>query len=732
MSKEEKICLLSEYKIDEKDKEMKSTLDEVNKLEKENQYYIAVYILENVILQDGTTEKYNYRFLKLILDHYDKIFEEIKNYSKGITLDENFYKKYENAINDVNKYNFYYFRDCFDKFEVSLNQNQLEDIRKKKLKHNLKVIEKYPFLKEEYLNLIKDIESEDKIVSAQTIFDTINNLNLRILDENESKLFNIYKYLDINLIKDNKIFDYIQKNAFFLNQFSFGFLDKLGIPIGFSDNLNLKLRYLFLIIKNKINELDEEKKRSKQKNRKKEKKGSAIEFVFKTFKEIFSSIKEQQFEFLKYFALLFVYVIFEGDYNVEKVYNEELLLKYSYFKILCEQFSTNNIVDDYNKIDFNKMKIKEQTDNEIIIYFNNEELTMNLKEYSINSFLINTAKNCENIILKNNSKKFLCKDKIYDDYFDDFIELLKKISCLNTVGILQYLNNEFKLTKAFFSNEDIKKDFFDNRLKFYPFKCENIFGITDKYLLEVYLSSIYLNNIKKYDMDFDNNFKEILFIFNMAINSVAFQHEALNHYVRAYLSYSGKVSIDTKSSNIYPIQKLEEIKEIPKYIRKFKEKLEERDLFELSNPSNLEYKQYIGDYPEEQNELKDKQKNDNQLNDEGYYYERQLFTTKDEKKLTIINFLQALMLLDEDAYNLDPVHFHYCFLELSDPKNYSFIKENFRGNLLLKILGKIDIDLAEKIKSLTFIVKRTPEEPGVLFYDWSDRIGYDVMSSYAY
>ena len=131
------------------------------------------------------------------------------------------------------------------------------------------------------------------------------------------------------------------------------------------------------------------------------------------------------------------------------MYNEELLLKYSYFKILCEQFSTNNIVDDYNKIDFNKMKIKEQTDNEIIIYFNNEELTMNLKEYSINSFLINTAKNCENIILKNNSKKFLCKDRIYDDYFDDFIELLKKISCSNTVGILQYLNNEFKLTKAF-------------------------------------------------------------------------------------------------------------------------------------------------------------------------------------------------------------------------------------------------------------------------------------------
>ena len=74
------------------------------------------------------------------------------------------------------------------------------------------------------------------------------------------------------------------------------------------------------------------------------------------------------------------------------------------------------------------------------------------------------------------------------------------------------------------------------------------------------------------------------------------------------------------------------------------------------------------------------------------------------------------------------------FFELSDPKNYSFIKENFRGKLLLKLLEKIDIDinLSEKIKSLTLITKRTPEKPGELFYDLEDRIGYDVMSSYAY
>ena len=47
-------------------------------------------------------------------------------------LDEDFQLKYEDAINDCYKYNFNYFRDCFDKYEVSLNQEQLKEITKKK------------------------------------------------------------------------------------------------------------------------------------------------------------------------------------------------------------------------------------------------------------------------------------------------------------------------------------------------------------------------------------------------------------------------------------------------------------------------------------------------------------------------------------------------------------------------------------------------------------------------
>ena len=300
---------------------------------------------------------------------------------------------------------------------------------------------------------------------------------------------------------------------------------------------------------------------------------------------------------------------------------------------------------------------------------------------------------------------------------------------------MQSLHNEFKLSKAFFSNEKIREDFFENRLKFYPYECYKMHGVTDKYLLEVYLSSIYLNNIKNSNYYLKYVFKEILYIFNMALNCVNFQHESLNNYVRAFLSYFGdelgrKISFDTENGNIYyPIQKLKDINYTPKYLEKFLNELTEEDLIELSKPSTLEYKKYLGDYLEIQNESKDI--NDNELEDEGFHYERQLFTNDEEKILTKFNFFQALMLIDEDSYNLDPVHFHYCFLQLKNYKKYSLIKKNFKSNLLKNLLEKIDLDDKKEIKSLYFTAERSSDEGSEMYFEFEDRRCSEVMYSYA-
>ena len=121
------------------------------------------------------------------------------------------------------------------------------------------------------------------------------------------------------------------------------------------------------------------------------------------------------------------------------------------------------------------------------------------------------------------------------------------------------------------------------------------------------------------------------------------------------------------------------------------------------------------------------EENDPNEDDEGFYYERQLFTAKNEQKLKKFNFLQALMLIDEDAYNLDPISFHYCFLRLANTKEFEIYKKNFNSKLLKALLENINAKQKNGIKNLSLNSKR-----GFKYNEFIEleRTANDVMSSY--
>ena len=299
MSDPKKLYLLSEKKLDESSNKIQSILDEVNNLIQKQKYYYAFYKLENLILRDGTCENINNIFLNLILDNYDELLNQIKYLSSDLLLVKDDQIKFEKSIANVFKYNFEYFNNCFNKYEITLSDTQLKIITDKKIKHNLKIVQKYPFIKEEYLNLINKIKNDVNYVSADIIKNCFEKINEKIPGENESKLFYINKYLNIKLIESNKIFEYLENDRFYLNQYYFYPSNDLGIPISNSNNLNLKYRYFFSLIKNKINEIPEE--------------NSPIKYMFKKLRNIYFNINDNKYDFIKNFVLMFINAKFEDS-----------------------------------------------------------------------------------------------------------------------------------------------------------------------------------------------------------------------------------------------------------------------------------------------------------------------------------------------------------------------------------------------------------------------------------
>ena len=504
------------------------TLKIFSQFHKDGEYFRALYYLEDKLLENGTNQKYCNSFLNYILDNLEDIMKDIntkKIQHKNISKTTKDKKKEKSYLKDIYFYNFYYLRNCFDKYESCLNIQQLNIIKSKKMKYNQRIINKYKDLKKPYDEFIKKVTREDVYIpiTAEEIYETINKFNENIKDE--LKLFYIYSYLDCNLIEDNRIFNYLGNEVFYLNQFYFGGFDAFGIPIGLSKNINLIYRYLFSIIKDKINETLKRKKNEETKK--------AMEYIFNKFKNIFQNRKANRLEFIKYFALLFVNVIFDAHDSIIYTYDfNDIPL---YFLCLCNQFLDKDIID-INELEIFEKKTKQkivQKKNETIINIKGNKTTLNNEDYSINSFINIFNKNTwiSNInILINKSQRLLCKKKIYDEFFDEYINLLKLICRSNVAKKMQSLHSEFKNYKPFYEDDEILNDLFQNRIKFYPFELSGLYAITDKYLFEIYMSSIYLFNNKDLTKEIFKEQPIILIFFNMSFNCVVFQHEGLNHY----------------------------------------------------------------------------------------------------------------------------------------------------------------------------------------------------------
>lgn len=703
---------LSDYKIDENYEDIKIKINNFN-LNKNNNVYEAFKNIEALILQDGVSQKFNNIFLNFIIDNFQTILEEYrKNELNNIEL--------ENEKNEA-PIDFDYLSECFNKYEIVLNEIQLKQILEKKKMYNNKVINennKY------YLNY-KELNNKS---TADEIFETINKYNKEEEDDNKKILF-IYNYLNIN---NDDIFKNLAKNIFYLDEFYFGHsFYQLGIPIScYYENDYLIYRYFFSIIKTKIN---------KNINFFNEKvNNDMLKFIFRIFEpELTNKSNPEKKELMKYFAFLFSNIIFEIQFYSEHSDNENLEENHKLYR-LFNQFRGNEKLDEELKHNIEKYKIKEEI-NESSFILKKETIKIENKNYSINSCILylynnNLFKNSE--LIKNYSQKLFNNKPIYSDYLIDFVNLLKTICISYTVTTLQSSRDEFKMFESFFKNKNLLDELFEEKLKFLPFECSDTFGITDKCLCEIYLSSICVQDIPNLNKIDIKNHIIIIKIYNMALTSVIFQHEGLNHYIRGYLSYSDentRISIKTNiNKKYYPAQNLNNIVEEPLYLKKFKKELSESELNELSKSVfelSKEKKNEEYECKDDKMDIEDIELNEeNNDDDEGFFYERQLFTMKNEKKLSKINLLQAIMLLDQDAYNLEPIFFHYCFIKLNNAKNYKIIKKNFQGELLKKIFNELTLteDNLFKIQNNTLMTNRKRNNFNGLFFN---RYANDVMPS---
>jgi len=644
------------------------------------------------------------------------INKELKYLLKNFTLEnDESYEFWENYfVQNINNQNIKINKSDLTKFETFLSKDYTNETIN------------YLYLKFLLLNFntIKIIKSIDLI---QLIF---NKLEVSLSDDKLNELEDIKNDKKIILYKNNyfssnpnyiiKLLksilnkENLEKNAEFKIKFN-----SYGIPIGFSNNQNIILRYYYYSIYCKIKE---------------------YQVNFRVFiGDILNILQNKKVINIIDIECISVFLFYSNEIYANNI-GIEFSYYYEYFKNLIKEdkkiepnfnylnSSENELIffdnknDIKNKISKNlNIKNKEPEIRNIeksitnnFIYFNNNNnyilivnLLNDIKNYNIYNILLNKATSFKNI---ENCKGlyYSYKNSTFNDYLYEFKNLLKYFVQSNLFKNLILFEKTFKKNLNIYNNE-LFNDIIENRLVFLPVSIQKYYGVTDKNILKIYLNNLQ-NTFSLNDNDYSYYFYNI---FNIGNNSASFIHENF-HFLFVYNFYFNNL----KKQNInYDFENFEDkgyftddellsfefdtlfvCKNTEKYLNKFKSILSKEELNELDeieecskiDPDkkqnrkviiNNSYFKFINNF------LTFIKNNNNKIKgDCGRKFDIILFSDERGQIKNNVNLLQIIMLIDEQSYNLHPFSFKYIFNELGkENKSLKFIKQNFKGNLINKI-----------------------------------------------
>ncbi len=649
---------ISEYKISKLDDPILNNFYLVCNYKFEGDLEIKLKIIEDILLQDATNSYITSKALNYFMDNINEIIKLNHSY-----------------------YNLSRIQTFFNEYLIILNDEELNIIINKINKYNLSIIDKNEIY---YYRKIK----ENNFRRERKFFFYKYNKN----KTDKKKLIEFYFYPKsgikdfISFLRDLE--ENIENHKKYLKLMDFTYF---GIPIGYCNNIPLKIKCIMQLICQKI----KSHYRSKSNKIKKIIKNSIIHFSYDT--------ENINFEKIEFFQFIFTSILLD----------EKLMINNEYFYNIFYNFLGENPRQNFN-IEKMLKNSKEKTKNHIIycidcnneIIINNKKLIFN-NEFSLYNLLTIAEKKTiqfPNITFFQSQNYDGMKNTIYNQYSNLFFDFLKLILTSNIYRTLYNNHYEFSKFEFLYDNKEIVENLFNNDIKFYSFPIDHICGMTEKNLLSLYISNYPKTFDKREFYINDKEYFDLIILYNMVNSVIIFLHET-HHYTRIYLYYLinsapeeiHPIMLNTANKNYY-INIYDENINL-NYLKKFEKELTDDEYEELNKVQNEE--NFLDIIFNEKSELNKKaneyfkikksceQKlfiNNNKI-DGGDQAEIQLFSDK-LGFISKFNILQLFMILDEQAYNLRPCNFNYIFNLLNhSSKNLKIYFNNFRSKLIKNFLN---------------------------------------------